>query len=248
MSSLYDNTDLYDLIAPPGAAMEAFYVGAARANGPRVLELGCGSGRLTVPMAATGLEVVGGDLSDPMLARARELARERGVNIETRHLDMRDFDLGGRQFDTVFIAANSIMHLLTAEDFAGFFRAVARHLAPGGRLLFDCFVPSAALLSRPGQRQPMTIVRHPELGEVSVEEIIDYDAVSQVVHTKWFWSTATRTDFEIMDLRLRQIFPQEVPLLLEANGFRLVERFGDFGRTRFGPGSWRQVCVCEAAS
>ena len=247
MSSLYDRTDLYDLIAPRDAAMEGFYRGAAMANGSLVLELACGSGRFAVPLAEAGLSVTGIDLSEPMLARARRTATERNVNIETHVLDMRDFDLG-RRFETVMIAANSIMHLLTADDFRRFFQSVDRHLAPDGQFLFDCFVPSVGLLSHPGERQPMTTVRHAELGEISVEEIIDYDPVAQVARTTWFWSTGTAPDFEVMELELRQIFPQELPLLLETNGFRLVERFGDFERGPFGAGSWRQVCVCERAS
>lgn len=80
-----------------------------------------------------------------------------------------------------------------------------------------------------------------------MDEIIDYDAVSQIAHMRWLWSTTTRRDFQVMDLQMRQIFPQELPLLLEGNGFGLVERFGDFQRAPFGTGSWRQVCVCEAA-
>jgi SAM-dependent methyltransferase len=247
MASLYDRYDLYDLVSPPDAAMEAFYVGAARANGPRVLELACGSGRFAVPLAVAGLEVVGCDLAEPMLVRARDYAAERGVKIETILADVRELDLKGRQFDTVFIAANSIMHLLTTADFRGFFRSVARHLAPGGQLVFDCFVPSVALLCRPGQRQHMADVSHPMLGEIAIEEIIDYDALSQISHTRWFWSTRAERDFLETPLELRQIFPQELPLLVASHGFALTDRFGDFDRGPFVAGSCRQVCICDRA-
>ena len=245
MPSLYDNADFYDLIAPRDVAMEAFYRDRALENGPRVLELACGSGRFAVPLADAGLTVTGLDLAEPMLARAREAAAERNVGVELLAGDMRAFDLGDRRFETVMIAANSIMHLLTADDFRCFFRCVAKHLAPGGRLLFDCFVPSTRLLSRPGERQPLTEVTHPKLGVVTIEEIIDYDPISQVANTTWFWSTATERDVQVTPLQMRQIYPQELPLLLEANGFRLVQRFGDFERSPFGSASWRQVCVCR---
>jgi SAM-dependent methyltransferase len=248
VSSLYDNADLYDLIAPRDAAMEAFYSDAARQNGPRVLELACGSGRFAVPLAEAGLTVTGLDLSESMLERAREVAAERRVAVVFVAGDIRNFDLGGRRFETVMIAANSIMHLLTADDFRAFFACVARHLAPGGKLLFDCFVPSARLLSRPGERQAMTTANHPELGEITIEETVDYDPVTQVADSTWFWSTAAERDFHVTPLQLRQIYPKELPLLLEANGFRLAERFGDFNRSPFGSTSWRQVCISERAS
>lgn len=71
MDSLYDDADLYDLVAPPDDAMERFYVEAAGGPGRRVLELACGSGRFTAPLAASGALVIGGDLSETMLSRAR---------------------------------------------------------------------------------------------------------------------------------------------------------------------------------
>jgi SAM-dependent methyltransferase len=248
MASLYDRHDLYDLIAPRNAAMESFYLASARANGPRVLELACGSGRLTVPLAQAGLEVVGIDLSETMLAQARRAAEDAGVSIETHLADMRDVPLDGRTFDTVLITANSIMHLLTAADFEGFFRSVARHLAPAGQLLFDCFVPSVALLSRPGIRQKMTTVIHATLGQIAVEEIIDFDPITQVADTTWFWSTVSQRDFHVTRLALRSIFPQELPQLLRANGFELIRRFGDFDGSPLAPGAFRQVCVSAPLS
>lgn len=242
MASLYDRYDLYDLVAPRDEAMEGFYVGEARANGPRVLELACGSGRLTLPLARAGLEVVGIDLAEPMLERTRGLAAAEGLTVETHRLDMRDFELG-RQFDTVMIAGNSILHLLTRSDFEGFFRSVARHVSPSGKLLFDCFVPSAHLLSRPRDRQAMVRATHAKLGEVTIEEIVDYDPLTQIARTNWYWSTASQPDFHITTFDLRSIYPQELPLLLSANGFRLLDRFGGFDKVPFAMSAFRQVCI-----
>lgn len=64
--------------------------------------------------------------------------------------------------------------------------------------------------------------------------------------TDWYWSSAERRNFRHTSLELRQIFPQELPLLLEAGGLRLVERFGDFDRGPLTAASRRQVCVCSA--
>lgn len=247
MDSLYDDADLYDLVAPPDAAMERFYVEAAGGPGRRVLELACGSGRFTVPLAASGALVTGGDISETMLARARAVAAERGVSAEFLQLDMRDFVIG-RHFDAIVIAANSLMHLHSSADFARAFSAIRQHLAPGGRLVFDVFVPSARLLSLPaGQRELLGVFPHPRLGDVTIEETIAYDPITQVGRADWYWSTADRKDFRHTPLELRQIFPQELPLLLASGGLRLVERFGDFGRGALTAESHRQVCVCAAA-
>lgn len=247
MDSLYDDADLYDIVAPADATMERFYVEAAGGAGRRVLELACGSGRFTVPLAASGALVTGGDLSETMLARARAAIAERGLAADFVQLDMRDFALG-RQFDAIVIAANSLMHLLTNADLTRALSAIRRHLAPGGRLMFDVFVPSMRLLSLPaGQREPLGTFAHPRLGDVTIEETISYDPITQVSRADWYWSTADRRDFRHTPLELRQIFPQELPLLLAPGGLRLVERLGDFERGPLTAGSWRQVCVCAVA-
>lgn len=242
-ASLYDRPDLYDLMVPSDPAMEAFYVTTAQRRGGRVLDLACGTGRFTIPIARTGLEVVGGDLSPGMLERARQSAAAAGVGVEFRQLDMRDFTLEGR-FDTVIIATNSILHLETHDDFRGLFASVERHLAPEGRLVFDAFVPNLALLSRlPGERHVMT-TRGTGRDEVVIEETMRYDPARQLNHIEWIWSRPGDRDFWRHPLVMRQIFPQEMPLLVGLGGLRLLERYGDFSRAPFGPDSPRQVCVC----
>jgi SAM-dependent methyltransferase len=247
MDSLYDDADLYDLVAPADAAMERFYVEAAGGPGRRVLELACGSGRFTVPLAASGALVTGGDLSATMLERARAAVLDASVSADFIQLDMRDFALD-RQFDAIVITANSLMHLHTSADFARAFSAIRQHLAPGGRLVFDVFVPSTRLLSLPaGQRELLGTFPHPRLGDVTIEETITYDPITQISRADWYWSTADRKDFRHTPLELRQIFPQELPLLVASGGLRLVERFGDFKRGPLTAQSWRQVCICAVA-
>lgn len=170
-NSLYDRPDLYDLMAPRDPVIEGFYVGTARERGGRVLDLACGSGRLTIPLARAGLQVVGGDMSPEMLARARRHAEAQAVSLDLVQLDMRDFDLEGRTFDTIIVAMNSILHLHSLDDFNGFFRSVGRHLSPQGRLVFDAFLPDIAMLnSDPDQRQLIGTVVHDALGAITVEE------------------------------------------------------------------------------
>jgi SAM-dependent methyltransferase len=247
MGGLYEDAELYDLVAPPDAAMERFYIEAAGGQGRRVLDLACGSGRFTMPLAASGAIVTGGDLSAVMLARARTVAAERALAIEFIQLDLRQFDLG-RTFDAVVIAANSLMHLHTLEDFSRAVASIRRHLAPSGRLVFDVFVPSARLLSLPiGERQLLGRFVHSQMGEVTVEETVAYDPIRQVSRAEWYWSTGTQPDFHQTQLDLRQIYPQELPLLLERGGLKLEARWGDFDGGALTAQSWRQVCIAVAA-
>jgi SAM-dependent methyltransferase len=148
---LYDHPEVYDALLHPEAHGAHYAALADRHPGP-VLELACGSGQLTVPLAKPGRPVVGLDLSPPMLAAARQRATAAGAAIEFIEADMRSFSLG-RQFALIFVARNSLLHLSGAEDFVATFAAVRRHLAPGGVFAFDVFNPDVRRLARPaGER------------------------------------------------------------------------------------------------
>ena len=110
---------------------------------------------------------------------------------------MRDFDLNGRDFDTIIVAVNSVAHLQSLDDFKGFFRSVAQHLSVKGRLVFDAFTPNIVMLGRdPKQRQLVGVAAHETLGEVTGEEsLIKYDPVTQINHVDWYWSTRENRTF-----------------------------------------------------
>lgn len=245
MLGLYDDADLYDLVSPRDEAMERFYVDAVGGHDRKVLELACGSGRLTIPLAKSGAQVTAIDSSPTMLDKALRRAAASAVDVKFVEVDMRDFELD-TLFDGVVVAANSLLHLHTAEDFARAFATIRRYLAPGGLLAFDVFVPSAHLLSLPPtERQLLGKFTHPQLGDVSIEETIAYDPITQVSQADWYWSIATQRDFRCTTLYMRQLYPQELPLLLQHNGFQLVSRFGDFDGKPLTAQSLRQVCLCR---
>ncbi len=243
----YAHAKLYDLMFPDQGPATQFYRAQAAMQGGSVLELGCGTGRKLIPIAADGRSCVGRDLSEEMLAEARRRATERGVGVQWLHGDMREFDLG-RTFDLVFIAANSLLHLHDADDLVSCFRSVRKHLAPGGRLVFDIFNPSPRLLAEADgvrrARESLTFT-HPERGEVTVDVAETYDAAAQVTRGTWYLSTAVDRDFVVAPLEIRSIFPQELPLLLSLGGLRLIDRFGDWSGTPFTSDAALQLCICE---
>jgi SAM-dependent methyltransferase len=182
-----------------------------------------------------------------MLAAARRRAEAVGAQIELVNADMRDFDLG-RRFSLIFVARNSLLHLSTQDDFAGFFSAVRRHLTPDGVLAFDIFNPSLQILSRPSAtRFPVMRVMSESYGELTVESTVDYDSATQVNRATWFISTPTQRDAWIAPLHLRSIYPQELLALLGSNGFRLIRRDGDYTGGAFTSASPSQVCRCRPA-
>jgi len=258
--ALYSDPELYDLLFPGAGdsaaipdplrrdrmlASQQFYLEEALRSGGPVLEVACGSGRLTLPIAQSGLSIHGIDLSASMLDLARSKAQAAGVEIPYSQADMRSFYLN-RQFPAILIAGNSLLHLLTAEDLLQCLAAVRRHLAPGGRLIFDVSRWDPALLARdPAERYPVMRVNHPGEGDLSIDEQAGYDAATQVRRIAWFLSTPSKPDFRVIEYVLRVIFPDELLLLLSTAGFELEARYGEFTRIPFDSSSPRQVCLCS---
>ena len=245
MQTLYDDPALYDVLLPVSASQLTFYKTLAERQRGAVLELACGTGQLIVPIASMGGPATGLDLSPAMLTAARRRAIGAGARVEFVEGDMRDFDLGQR-FSLIFVARNSLLHLSEPDEFAALLVAVHRHLAPGGILAFDVFNPNLGLLARPaGQRFPVMHVESEAQGELLVEATVDYDRRSQVDRATWFISTTAHRDRWVAPLHLRSIFPQELPLILENGGFRLLSRDGDYSGGSFSSASGNQVCQCQ---
>lgn len=244
---LYENPELYDTLLPVSHGQLHFYLTLAQRAAGAILELACGSGQLAVPIAAHGISVVGVDSAPEMLTAARRRALAARAAVEFVEGDMRSFDLG-RRFSLIFIARNSLLHLSEPDEFTALFSAVRRHLAPGGILAFDIFKPDLHWLSRPsGKRFEVMRATSDAHGEITVESAEDYDPISQVNRATWFISTSTQRDAWVVPLHLRSIFPQELRVLLAANGFRLTRRDGDYGGGAFTAVSRQQVCQCQPA-
>jgi SAM-dependent methyltransferase len=244
VSDFYDHPELYDALLPVGAHVP-FYVDLARRQAGDVLELACGTGQLTIPVAELGLPTVGLDQSRAMLDVARGRASAADASVTFVHGDMRDFALG-RTFDLIFVARNSLLHLLSTEDLLAALTTARRHLKPDGVFAFDIFNPDVRILARPaGQRFPVMEVTTARFGLLSVEATNDYNQVTRVNRATWYISAPDRPDNWIVPVVLRSIFPEELPPLIAGAGLELIGLFGEISRTSFGPGSRSQVCLCR---
>lgn len=138
--------DIYDFIVPYRDRPDlAFFVEAAKESGGPVLEVGCGTGRVLIPTARAGVEIVGLDLSPHMLDVCRKRLRDESADVQSRvrlvQADMRDFELS-QAFQLVTTPFRSFQHLTTVEDQLACLKCIQRHLVKGGRLILDVFNPS----------------------------------------------------------------------------------------------------------
>ncbi len=212
----------------------AYYVELARRSRGPVLEYGIGNGRVAIPMARHGVEVVGVDHSVPMLAdlRARLGAEPAEVRARVRAVrgDMRRVRLR-RRFGLVLATFNTALHLYTRTDVERFLARVREHLAPRGRFVLDLAIPAPGDLARPpGRAYHSPRFRHPTTGSlVRNREYFDYDPWRQVLFVSMeFEPVGDPSGMWMTPLAHRQFFPQEWAMLLHYNGFSVDRVDGDF--------------------
>lgn len=218
---------------------------AARTGGP-ILELACGTGRITLPLAEKGYSITGLDISEGMLSHARAKAAAQGLTIDWALADCREFKLD-KQFALIFFPFNSIAHLHDLESLHACFARVREHLAPGGRFVIDIFNPRLDYLTRdPTQRFPVADYPDPDgQGWVTITETLAYDRASQIGHIKWYYSIGDRQDAVAHELNMRILFPQELDALLSCSGFALEAKYGDYDERPFDSDSPKQLPVCR---
>ncbi len=212
----------------------AYYVGLAQRAGGPVLEYGAGNGRIAIPIARHGIDVVGVDHSAPMLAdlRARLAAEPAEVRRRVRAVrgDMRRVRLR-RRFPLVLATFNTALHLYTRADVERFLARVCEHLAPRGRFVADLAIPAVGDLARPaGRAYHSPRFRHPTAGAVvRNREYFDYDPWRQVLFVSMeFEPVGDPARAWMTPLAHRQFFPQEWGMLLHYNGFAVERVEGDF--------------------
>lgn len=229
------------------------YLEMARRHGSPVLELGVGTARVAALLARHGVSVVGIDRMPQMLQRARQrmqrLPKHARQRIELRRGDLRSLRLQ-RRFPLVIAPFNVFMHLYDRRDIEKALAVVRRHLRPRGRLVFDVSMPDLKALSRdPGKLYRCRPVTRPDGRRYRYAEAFRYDAIHQVQHVSMAFEQEDDPNHAfVTPLTHRQLFPAELEALLHYNGFRIVDRYGDFERGPLTERSESQIVVARATS
>jgi SAM-dependent methyltransferase len=228
--SAYDKiARLYDPWSRSVVEDVPFYLDEARRSGGPVLELAVGTGRIAVPIAASGVPVVGVDLSEGMLQVARERAQEAGCELDLRYGDMRDPPVEGT-FPLVIVPFRSMLHMETDSDRRAVLRAIKRHLAADGRLIFDVFAPAADDISDTHGRW---IEREPGIWERA-----DWNEETRTLVLR------VRNETAESEMSLAWLSMPEWRLLLAQEGFEVEALYGWFDRSPWAGGE-DSIWVCR---
>jgi len=257
-SELYDSfiADYYDEspIVKGRTQDVSFYRDAAREFGDPVLELGCGTGRITMALAEAGKRITGLDLSERMLERA--VKKRAALRVEARerlHLvqgNMAGFDLG-EKFRLVIIPFRPFQHLLEVHQQINCLECVRKHLAPGGRLILDVFQTDAERMHDPVHMRETLVTEYSTTDGRRVkisERVAAFHRAEQINDVEMIFSvkhTGGREERLVFAWPLRYFFRYEVEHLLARCGFRVSAEYGDFDKTPIRDDSAEMVFIAE---
>jgi len=210
----------------------------------RILELCCGTGRLTLPIAKDGYDITGVDHTPSMLEQAKIKACEAGLEICFIQADIRTLDLQ-KKYDLVLIPFNSIHHLYQNDDLFETFSVVKKHLNDEGLFMLDCFNPNIHYIVE-GEKEQKEIARYTtgDGREVLIKQTMRYENKTQINRIKWHYFINGEFN-SIQNLDMRMFFPQELDSYLERNGFKIIHKYGGFEEEAFNDNSEKQIFVCQ---
>ena len=229
---IYD--DVWAEALDPSAAVS--FLKELAGDGP-ALELAIGTGRVALPLAATGVEVHGIDNSEGMVARLR--AKPGGDSISVTMGDFADVGVES-DYPLIYLPFNTFFALTTQEDQVRCFRNVAAHLRPGGNFVLEVFVPDLQRFDRNQRTQTNSV----KVDSVSIETS-RHDPLTQQISSQHL--VATEEGIKLYPVFLRYAFPPELDLMARLAGLELSARYSGWDRSAFTAASSAHVSVYSKA-
>jgi len=210
----------------------------------QIIELCCGSGRLTIPLAKENLNICGVDNSKSMLEKARLKAKNEKLEIDFIEADIRTLDLPNK-YDLIFIPFNSIHHLYENNDLFDTLKMVKKHLKDDGLFILDCYNPNMHyIIDAEKGKNKIAEYKTIDGRKVIIEQTMKYENKTQINRIEWHYFINDKFD-SIQNLDMRMYFPQELNSYLKSSGFTIIHKFGNFDEDKFEDNSEKQIFVCR---
>jgi SAM-dependent methyltransferase len=222
-----------------------FYLALAKEIGGPVLDVACGTGRLTRAIAASGIETVGIDLGREMLERARSLDTDHAV--EWIFGDVRTMKLN-RRFRLILMTSHAFQHMLTAADLEAFFARVREHLQPDGVFAFETRDYTAKTFG--GSEEPTLWRSYQDANGRWIDVLIGarFDPTTGIEQLNEIRVERASGAREQTTFALRYIPVDELNALLHTQGFEIVAQYGDWQKGPVGSNQPEVITVCRLAA
>ncbi|RXI96761.1 class I SAM-dependent methyltransferase [Anaerobacillus alkaliphilus] len=221
---------------------------AEKSNGT-IIDIACGTGRVTIPLAKRGYNLIGIDVHKGMLDEAKKKSAALDLSIEWKEQDCTNFHLEMKS-KFIFSVGNSFQHFLTNEAQDGLLSSVNKHLEMDGVFIFGTRFPSADELLQPSTEEYWRTYTDQDTGDiVDVYTISNYDSLNQIQH----YTTIRKyknTDRQIVNekrtnISLRYVYPKEIERMLKMHGFEIVNKYRDWDENPLTNDSYQMIYVCR---
>lgn len=230
-----------------------FYYSEAEKSRKPILELACGTGRISIPLACAGMKVIGLDSSSKMLEKAKEKLKEVGKikgNIRFEKGNMQDFKLG-EKFGLVIIPARSFQHLLMPEEQAMCLKNIYEHLKNEGSLIIDIFNPDLKRIvnTKSGERFFCKEFKNNTGNRMLLWDIPRYNLFNQTIEDlmeiEELDEEGSLINKQYYRFNLRYIFRYEMQHLLEKCGFKIKAVYGSYQKEPYAQDSSEMIWMAE---
>jgi SAM-dependent methyltransferase len=226
--SAYADPLLDELASGPLQLDDTIFFDVIRQTEGAVLELGCGMGRATIPLAQRGVDITGVELSAPSLTYAKQRAGE--LPIRWVEADIRDFHLD-TTYDLVFARGTVFQFMLTRIDQEAMLACVREHMRASAQFMFDVWYISPDKMIDSQEEMAWYTLTHPDQRQIFVSGTDRFDHAQQhyiqTCYERW-----EKPDGDLVrpswELTLRYLLPQEMEAILHCNGFKITAQYADW--------------------
>ncbi len=254
METQYDNlAEIYDYEWKELKEDIDFIIEYAKKCGSPILELAAGTGRITIPVAQQGFEIYGIDNSKKMLEigmrKLEKLPEKVASNIKFIEGDMTDFSLE-KKFKFIFVPFNSFLLLITKKAQEECIRKIHKHLDKNGIFMVDTFSPNFKLCAE--EKSDIRFLRHfyypPENKTIIQWEYVERNMAEQVMSIDFLYEAYDKGgNFSrfVRHLDMAIIFRFEMQMMLEKNGFEIINLYGSYDKSEFTNKSSQMIYICK---
>ena len=239
--------DFYDDYYGRNVGDISFWVDCCK-DADDILEIACGTGRITFPIIKSGKKVYALDYSQAMLDILEEKAQKLGFNsnkVETFCQDMRNIQMD-KKFDVILITSNSVNHLETTEDFEKMLESVYSLLKDDGKLIFDALKPKFKYLLRNlnevYDEDEFILSKTGE--KIKVYENSKYNYATQINNVNYYY-TDSKGKKTVLNTKVRLYFPQELDYIISKSKFFIKDKYDWYDLRKFEGKTNEQIFVLE---
>lgn len=243
----YRMADFYDDYYGRNVGDITFWVDACK-NANNILEIACGTGRITFPIIESGKKVHALDYSSAMLKILKEKAKKKrytSKNIETFCQDMRKMKIKTK-FDVILITSNSINHLEKTKDLEKTLESAYGLLNDGGVLIFDVLKPRFKYLTRNTNEfyDYDSFILSKTNEKILICENSKYNHATQI-NNVYYYYTDSKGNQTVLNIKVRLYFPQELDYIISKTKFKIKNKYDWYDYRKFEGKTNEQIYILE---